>query len=291
MKNSISKIAHEIATSNYIASISGAYQRTPIAKAQEVSLTKDALSQEVWRIVQLKEKRNKLTFGATTLRTKLQLRLNAKLQKRFEKQLPLRTSQSSWAGGATIEASYNILGGKNKESFLFSDSFREWSSNGKWSGNRSVNRLHLNPSDEFSVLGGLLTIFKKADAGKVVYPCIWYEQSRGFTVERKKGFVVDSYHVEAATESEAVVIVNKKKVRAEKIQNRRDAEVLNAKSVISQYAFCRAGVQAFCNDNGLDFTAEITVADLRNLVIQNRDLNCSRYATFLRKMGIVLNCK
>lgn len=55
--------------------------------------------------------------------------------------------------------------------------------------------------------------------------------------------------------------------------------------------FCETGMKQFCEDNGVDFEGEYSRKDLRNIVLQKRDLNCRKYRIELRKIGIILNCK
>jgi hypothetical protein len=55
--------------------------------------------------------------------------------------------------------------------------------------------------------------------------------------------------------------------------------------------FCDSGIRQFCADNNLDPDTTMTRADLRNVLVSNRKVNCQKYRTELLQIGIVLNCK
>ena len=55
--------------------------------------------------------------------------------------------------------------------------------------------------------------------------------------------------------------------------------------------FCETGMKQFCEDNGVDFNGEYSRRDLRNIVLQKRELNCKKYRIELKQIGIILNCK
>jgi len=95
----------------------------------------------------------------------------------------------------------------------------------------------------------------------------------------------ETYH--AATAKSAIAGLRAK--RESRIASER--EVLTLKNVMRDYNFCATGIRNFCGDNGLDPDSEITRAELRNIVLKNRKLNCEKYSIDLRKVGINLNCK
>jgi hypothetical protein len=103
------------------------------------------------------------------------------LIEKFSKELPLRQAEGSWAGSAYIDVKLS----QGDRSSLIVNSWREWSKNGKWSGNSSRHILNLVEGDTFATIGGLLTIYKERD-NLTACPCLWYEQSRGFEVKEKK---------------------------------------------------------------------------------------------------------
>lgn len=70
----------------------------------------------------------------------------------------------------------------------------------------------------------------------------------------------------------------------------KETEVLT-KQIGFALGFCETGMRNFCADNNLDFNGSYTRKELRNIVIQNRSLNCAKYANELRKVGILLNCR
>jgi len=95
----------------------------------------------------------------------------------------------------------------------------------------------------------------------------------------------ETYH--AATAKSAIAGLRAK--RESRVASER--EVLTLKNVMRDYNFCATGIRNFCGDNGLDPDSEITRAELRNIVLKNRKLNCEKYSVDLRKVGINLNCK
>lgn len=100
----------------------------------------------------------------------------------------------------------------------------------------------------------------------------------------------ETFH--AATAKEAVAGLREKR----ESRVRFDSETLravfnNGKCNVAGATFCSAGVRNFCADNGIAEDAEMSRADLRNIVLKNRALNCEKYAEELRRIGISLNCK
>lgn len=81
------------------------------------------------------------------------------------------------------------------------------------------------------------------------------------------------------------------KINAQQQQQQiRNNTIINAE-VGFYLGFCEQGMKQFCSDNNIDYNAEMTLANLRNIVVSNRSLNCSKYKTELRTLGITLNCK
>lgn len=111
-----------------------------------------------------------------------------------------RVSQSSWAGGDhTVYLS--VLPGRHKGLVgkCSGESATQWSRNGKWSGNDSVHRFTLRstwltrvPVDLRAVCGRLILDLGKEQAveGGSIRPALWAHQSRGFSLEPRRGVLV-----------------------------------------------------------------------------------------------------
>jgi len=100
----------------------------------------------------------------------------------------------------------------------------------------------------------------------------------------------ETFH--AATAKEAVAGLREKR----ESRVRFDSEILravfnNGKCNVAGATFCSTGVRNFCADNGISEDAEMSRAELRNIVLLNRKLNCEKYSQELRQIGISLNCK
>lgn len=55
--------------------------------------------------------------------------------------------------------------------------------------------------------------------------------------------------------------------------------------------FCETGMRQFCEDNNVDFEGAYSRKELRNIAIQKREVNCKKYKSELKQIGIHLNCK
>lgn len=80
------------------------------------------------------------------------------------------------------------------------------------------------------------------------------------------------------------------------LQNKIKAEKYFEREMISKedgfkLGFCESGMKSFCEDNNVDFEGQYSRKDLRNIVIKSRALNCEKYNSELKKIGILLNCK
>jgi len=110
-----------------------------------------------------------------------------KLSEKLENIYPLKIAEGRWAGGNN---NFNVILDTACTSPKFSvNSYREYSSNGKWSGNSCSFRLTIAPSMNFSLIGGLLTVKKKNS--NTVW---WFQQSRGFEVKLIEGYLYKNYH-------------------------------------------------------------------------------------------------
>jgi len=66
-----------------------------------------------------------------------------------------------------------------------------------------------------------------------------------------------------------------------------ESELIN-KQTGFKLGYCETGMRNFCSDNDLDFNASYTRQELRNKVIQNREINLRKYRKELAKVGIKL---
>ena len=74
-----------------------------------------------------------------------------------------------------------------------------------------------------------------------------------------------------------------------KLQAKLDHELgIITKATGFALGFCETGMRNFCTDNNLDFDGEYSRRDLRNIVIQRRELNHRKYRSELAKIGINL---
>lgn len=268
--------------------------------AKSIGLKKDDAARFV---LEISQKRADRTRAKSSAKINLLAKAEERLAARLERVLPLRVSQSNWAGGAYYTV--NIARRKNGEwqigasewhnygtpiaaSSLKVQVWKDYSNNGKWSGNSTRHTLNLLPTDTFEVVGGLLTTSAKKDAGKSAKPCTWYEQARGFEVRELRGWLVDGYHIEASekitTLEEAEMEVQRRADRAAKMEN-----ILTARGVMRAFHFCESGVRNFCEQNGIDFgKARLTRDELAAIVARNADHNRAYFGSYLSKVGITL---
>jgi len=260
--------------------------------ARQIGLKKDEAAEIVFSIVEKRQKRSQAkSVKSVSLISLAEQRLTARLKKI----LPLRVSESSWAGSDYYDVKIaRRFGGVwkfsqwDKESAISSltvSSWKDYSSNGKWSGNSTRHTLRLLPTDTFAVIGGLFTITRKADNGRPC-ECTWYEQARGFEIREMHGFLVDGYHIEKSekieTLEQAIAEVQRRAARAAKMEN-----ILTARGVMKAFHFCESGVRNFCEQNGIDFSkSRLTRDELAAIVIKNADYNRQYFGSYLSKIGI-----
>ncbi len=208
---------------------------------------------------------------------------NSQLTEYVQANFPYRMATGKWAGGKTSINVYTCIG---YESEGKGSSQKVWSDNGKWSGMNASYSFFINSIESCIVIGGLVTCYPKSYENRPVKPCVWWEQGRGFELTKKTGFLVGGYHSEAKTAEAAIA-------SAKAIQRyylKRDEQILTPDFVHRKFGFCLAGIRNFMAQN--EITAErITVAELRNIVVARRELNCKHYRNHLAKIGIMLNCK
>ena len=195
---------------------------------------------------------------------------------------PYRTASGKWAGGNTEIRAYVREGFGKGSARGWSET--AWSDNGKWRGTNANYEFIFEPDDAVTVIGGLVTVWKLADSKKLVKPVRWWEQGRGFALNEKKGFLIGGYHSEAATKEAAI--------RGAKASKRyyadRDEMELTPEFVNKKWGFCFPGIRGFMANNGIE-KERVTVKELRDVVVGNRELNVRLYGNHLRRMGIILN--
>lgn len=241
-------------------------------------------AEHIARIEALKPKSNEIIAEREYFRAKAKATVhNSELTSYLELNFPYRQAQGKWAGG---ETSIDVFTRHGYACEGIGTSQRVWSDNGKWSGLNADYRFYVQDDETLIVIGGLVTVYKKSDERLIVKPCTWWEQSRGFELVQKTGFLVGGYHSEAKTKEAAI-----KGAKQSKNYNlSKDDFVLTIEYVAKKFGFCQAGIRNFMAQN--EITADrITVGELRNIVVKNREINCRSYRNHLMKMGIVLNCK
>lgn len=200
----------------------------------------------------------------------------------LKKNFPYREAEGRWCEpdnsvSVTITKDEISATGRSQKSY---------SNNGKWGGVESHYRFQFSKSSKMIVIGGLVTVFAKKDENKPVKRCTWWEQGKGFSLVEKNGWLVGGYHSEAATKEAAV----RGAQASRRYYLKKDSQVLTVDLVHKKFGFCYPGIRNFQAQNGID-TDAMTLKDLRDIVVKNRDLNCRHYRSHLAKMGITLNCK
>jgi hypothetical protein len=246
----------------------------------------------------LQEKRRKK--AATKARNTLKKEMGAKnfaemevLQKKekeiadyLSKTFPYRQSQNRWAEPHnTIDFHFRKDGVKGH-----CRTSRCSSSNGKWWGEETHHYFQSPKNYIVKIIGGLVTIYDQKFESKLIKPCTWWEQSRGFEIKQKKGFLIKNYHSEAKTADAALTAFKALKTKEKNRVKRLENKTLTPEWCHKKFGWCLAGIRNFMNVNGIE-TNSITVKELRNIIVKNREINCKNYVGYLRKLGIFLNCK
>lgn len=68
-----------------------------------------------------------------------------------------------------------------------------------------------------------------------------------------------------------------------------DNEIITQQTA-RQLGFCEFGINSFCQDNNIHVDEAYTRIELRNIVVNNRKINCQKYAHELKQLGITLSC-
>jgi hypothetical protein len=270
-------------------SVSKAIQLTRVEDAKAVGLTKKALGQLAYEIYEKRASRIRNNTKPAALVKQLLDSINSRLTKVLKAGFTYRQPDSIWVEqNNTISVEIRI----GKPSEFSVNTYTVWHPKHNWKANESSHKLFLNPADSITTVGGLLTVYAKADSNKKAIPCRWWEQSRGFTVKEVHGYLVNkTYHIEAESAKEAIEKVKRITEKQKKELLKFDSEVFTASKVNKAFGFCMAGIRQFCEANGIDHTSSFTGKELRDIVVRNRDLNCKMYQGYLKKMGVSLNCK
>ena len=288
--NSAQQIAAYNLSKNIYGSVSKAIQLASKDEAAKLGLTKKAFGEAAFEMHYKRQHRlsrdlTKVRPVAAQMKRRIEDRLTARLFEGFTYRQP----ESRWVeqyNGIQVE----IRRGKPSEFTVRQDTV--WHPKHAWKAQETVHRLLLNPLDDFTTEGGLLTVFAKADRRMNAIPARWWEQSRGFSVREVSGFLVfGRFHIE--TTDKKTALAKGRKLRA---AERAKIEALEettwtAKTAHKMFGWCIPGIRQFCEINGLDPEGSYTTKQVRNIVIERRKENCKNYASYLRHMGIVLNCK
>lgn len=271
----------------------------PKAQAHALGLSKKLLVELVHKIVQVRSRRfndrpRPLAWHAASVGTGLRSRITARLTQRLVAGFAYRQPESDWVDVFnTIFVQLTKKPGEASE--FIAMSWVKYHPEKRWKANESKHLLLLNPLDDFTTIGGLLTIFRKADRHAAAIPCRWYEQSRGFEVKQVPGYLVGSYHIEAESAEVAVRLAKRRDKQATAARQARadlaegkESAVLSTAVVQRVFGFCLAGIRSFCEANDLDLAGKYTLGELRAAVAQRREMNTRSYAPYLRKLGVVL---
>lgn len=139
---------------------------------------------------------------------------------KLEKIYCLRTGSASWAGG---DNGFRCELTSEAAPSLSVSSYREWSRNGKWSGNSYSFTLHTKPSWKLEKIEGVITVIDTKNTGHVW----WFVQGRGMEVKIVDGYLYKGVHVQAKNFESAV-----KKVT---VQRNKLAQQLRTKRYTAQH--------------------------------------------------------
>ena len=282
-------------------SLSGITQRLTREQAQGQGLSKKSLGELVHQIVTVRSARfnnrpRPLAWTSTSIGGGLRARITQRLSERLEAGFAYRQPESDWISVSnTVVVTLPRKPGEGSDFWVNSEV--KYHPKKNWKANQTRHVLVLNPLDDFTTVGGLLTIFRKADRHAPAIACRWYEQSRGFELKQVPGYLVGSYHIEAESAEAAVRLAKRRDKQAAAARQAqadlaegRDSTVLSVALVQRVFGFCLPGIRSFCEANGLELAGKYTLRELRAVVVQRRELNCRSYAPYLRKLGLILNC-
>ena len=297
MKNQITTAqilkALELSKTILYGGVSKFIQMAKAEDAKAVGMTKKDLGTLAFEMKLKRDLRVKASIPA--LGKALIASIDKKLTTRLKAGFSYRQPSSDWVSVSNI---IRVVSTKGSVSIFGVSQSVVYHEKHNWKANETRHTLYLNPLDNFTTVGGLVTIFRKADKSLPAIPCKWYEQSRGFEVKEVRGFLVGDYHVEAESAEKALELVaRRRKVQVNALAKRKALEEkaddlkLTANLVNKEFGFCMAGIRNFCEVNGIDPKASYTLKDLRNIVVNNRGANCGIYESYLKRLGISLNCK
>lgn len=228
-------------------------------------------------------------FDAPLSKTRTKTRTEYKLQQqvaRFSARMvaapnSYKKSKSSWAGGEHYET-YDIVT-NSQEISAEGHSTREWSRNGKWSGNNShvnfkISRRCLSLLQGQPVVGGLVTLDAEKTECENVLKIKFAKQSRGFDLAVAECFLVNNtYHVTAKTPAGALKKYNKieEKLKLDKayLEALKNIDNLDLKRIFVdenaslQSGNCKFGTDAFISGASLSNIGAIRadyLLELRN---------------------------
>lgn len=289
------KVAEQILKRINIWSITDARKSATATLCKEAEMKKEELAQLVWKLKSAENEK------AAKEREKLLIKgfmkaLGCKTQKEYKalkerenelkhhvvSNFPYRQAEGKWC-----EPNNVIRVTISKEALSASGSSRKsYSNNGKWGGVESVYYFQIPTTHTAMVIGGMVTALAIEDEHKYIKPCTWWEQSKGFELKKHTGWLVGGYHSTAKTKEAAIRGMK----QSQSYYFAKDEQVLNPEYAHRKWGFCMSGIHNFMAANGIE-SENITMKELRAVVVQNRELNCKAYRSHLAKMGITLNCQ
>ena len=289
------KVAEQIIKTNSIWGITDARRAATATICKEAGMKKEELAQLVWKLKTVEnekeaKKRDKLLIKGDmkALGCKTQKEYKAlkerenELKKHIVSFFPYRQAEGKWCEPTNVirvtitQEALSASGGSRKS----------YSTNGKWGGVESVYYFQIPKTHTAMVVGGMVTAFAIDDEHKYIKQCTWWEQSKGFELKKYTGWLVGGYHSTAKTRETAVRGMK----QSQSYYFAKDEQVLNPEYAHRKWGFCMSGIRNFMATNGIE-NDNITMKELRAVVIQNRELNCKAYRSHLAKMGIILNCQ
>ena len=127
-------------------------------------------------------------------------------------------------------------------------------------------------------------------ATKLVKPAIWWSQGKGFSINQHEGWLVKGYHSEAGSAEKALVAWKAMKKRQIAVAKKIDTKTITPQWCHEKFGWCLTGIRNFMELNNIE-NDNVTIKELRNIVVKNREINCKNYRYYLRRLGIILNCK
>lgn len=106
------------------------------------------------------------------------------------KKWPYKIGFSKWAGGDN-DFELEII--KNIENVsIKTTKYREWSKNGKWSGNSYLFHIKIPQFYNLSIINSEFVITKQTPIENIPQACIYFTQSKGMNISINKGILLNN---------------------------------------------------------------------------------------------------